>query len=99
MHFGLLAGKKSIGTTGVTPGTSQLGAEEDYDVFDLSGTFDLNEGMILRFGVDNLFDEQPIWTGGRTELDNNPSTGSGTTEAGFYDILGRTYYFGVSASF
>ena len=38
----------------------------------------------------------PVWTGGRTAQDVSPSTGSGTTEAGFYDILGRTFYVGVS---
>jgi outer membrane receptor protein involved in Fe transport len=76
-----------------------LGAEEDYDIFDLSGSWDLNERTILRFGVENLFDTPPVWTGARTALDLSPSTGSGTTEAGFYDILGRSYYFGVSASF
>jgi hypothetical protein len=49
--------------------------------------------------MDNVFDEDPVWTGGRTALDANPSTGSGTTEAGFYDILGRTFYVGISAAF
>ena len=79
--------------------STQTGAQEDYNVFDLSGTFDLNGTTTLRFGMDNVFDEDPVWTGGRTALDANPSTGSGTTEAGFYDILGRTFYVGVSAAF
>jgi outer membrane receptor protein involved in Fe transport len=86
-------------TQALTPLSTQRGAEEDYNVFDLSGTFDINEMTSIRFGMDNVFDEQPVWTGRRTALDNNPSTGSGTTEAGFYDILGRTFYVGVSASF
>jgi len=86
-------------TQAVTPLSTQTGAQEDYNVFDLSGTFDLNGTTTLRFGMDNVFDEDPVWTGGRTALDANPSTGSGTTEAGFYDILGRTFYVGVSAAF
>jgi outer membrane receptor protein involved in Fe transport len=86
-------------TQAVTPLSTQLGAEESYDVFDLSGDYVLSARTALRFGMENVFDVQPVWTGGRTALDNNPSTGSGTTEAGFYDILGRQFYFGVQASF
>ena len=74
-------------------------AEESYDVFDLSGSWSLSERTQIRFGVDNLFDTPPVWTGRRTAQDLSPSTGSGTTEAGFYDILGRSYYVGVKASF
>ena len=50
-------------------------------------------------GVDNLLDTPPVWTGRRTSADLSPSTGSGTTEAGFYDILGRTFYVGASLTF
>jgi outer membrane receptor protein involved in Fe transport len=75
------------------------GAEEDYDIFDLSGSWDFSERTRLRFGVDNLFDTPPVWTGRRTSADLSPSTGSGTTEAGFYDILGRTFYVGASLTF
>lgn len=83
----------------VTPASTLRGAEEAYDVFDLSGTWDVGERSVLRFGVDNLFDTPPVWTGRRTAADISPSTGSGTTEAGFYDILGRSYFVGVSTSF
>jgi len=86
-------------TQAVTPLSTQRGAEEDYNVFDLSGSFDINDMTSIRFGMDNVFDTAPVWTGRRTAQDPNPSTGSGTTEAGFYDILGRTFYVGVSASF
>ncbi|HMB73593.1 MAG TPA: TonB-dependent receptor, partial [Gammaproteobacteria bacterium] len=87
------------GTAVETPASTELGAEESYDVFDLTGTWAANDSLVLRFGVENLFDEPPVWTGGRTALDNSPSTGSGTTEAGFYDILGRQYFVGIQASF
>jgi outer membrane receptor protein involved in Fe transport len=87
------------GSQAVTPASTQTGAEEAYDVFDLSGTYDVGERTVLRFGIDNLFDTPPVWTGGRTALDNSPSSGSGVTEAGFYDILGRSFFFGVSTGF
>jgi len=83
----------------VSPTTTQRGAEESYDVFDLTGTWTANGRTTLRFGIENLLDEQPVWTGRRAAGDVSPSTGSLTTEAGFYDILGRQYFVGVSASF
>jgi iron complex outermembrane receptor protein len=75
------------------------GAEEDYDIFDLSGSWEFSERTRLRYGIDNLFDTPAVWTGRRTSADLSPSTGSGTTEAGFYDILGRTFYVGASLAF
>jgi outer membrane receptor protein involved in Fe transport len=83
----------------VTTTSTQTGALESYDVFDLSGTWAAGDSTVIRFGIENLFDEPPVWTGGRTAADNSPSSGSGTTEAGFYDILGRQFYLGVQASF
>jgi iron complex outermembrane receptor protein len=84
-----------------TPGlvSTTTGAQEDYDIFDLSGTWDFGDRTSLRYGIDNLFDTGAVWTGGRTAADVSPSSGSGTTEAGFYDILGRTYYVGANFNF
>jgi outer membrane receptor protein involved in Fe transport len=86
-------------TQAVVPTSTQTGAEESYDVFDLGGTWSATKNVTLRFGIENLFDTPPVWTGGRTALDPSPSSGSGTTEAGFYDILGRQFYLGVHAAF
>jgi hypothetical protein len=88
----------------IQPGTpaavsTQLGAEDSYDIFDLSGGFDLGKRTQLRYGVDNLFDAMAVFTGGRTAADPHPSTGAGETEAGFYDILGRSFYVGVKVGF
>jgi outer membrane receptor protein involved in Fe transport len=76
-----------------------LGAEDSYNVFDLSASWAFNDSALLRVGVDNLLDEDPVITGGRNALDPNPTTGQGTTEAGFYDILGRRFFVGIEASF
>ncbi len=84
---------------GPIPQSTQLGAESSYDVFDLTGSWNATRRTTVRFGIQNLFDTPPVWTGGRTAADNNPSTGSGTTEAGFYDILGRQFFVGVNANF
>jgi iron complex outermembrane receptor protein len=87
---------------GLTPeGTlaTTLGAEDSYDVFDLSGSFDMSDRTSLRYGVDNLLDELPVCTGGRTASDPHPAPCGGETEAGFYDILGRSFYVGVKVTF
>jgi outer membrane receptor protein involved in Fe transport len=82
-----------------TPGSTYLGAQEDYDVFDLTGSLNLGAKTTMRFGIENLFDTPPVWTGGRSAADPHPTNGSSVTEAGFYDILGRQYYVGVSVNF
>ena len=79
--------------------STQLGAEDSYDVFDASATWGISERTTLRMGIDNLFDKDPVITGARTALDPNPTTGQGTTEAGFYSILGRQVFVGVEAQF
>jgi outer membrane receptor protein involved in Fe transport len=64
-----------------------------YDAFDLSAGFTFREGWQLRGGIDNLFDEQPVYT-------NATRFTRGTaTNGGFYDVLGRRAYVGMSVSF
>jgi outer membrane receptor protein involved in Fe transport len=77
----------------------QHGAEEVYNVFDLAGTYSFNDSVQVRFGIDNLVDEQPVITG-KVDASGTAlaTSGWGTTNA-FYDQLGRRFYFGVRASF
>jgi iron complex outermembrane receptor protein len=101
-----------------------------YDQFDLSGYWNLNQTVSLRFGVNNVLGTQPSITGksaGRpydptqTALQNaqrllatcsgqpvgclNPigytlaTTGRGSTNVGFYDIVGRSYFIAAKARF
>jgi iron complex outermembrane receptor protein len=86
-------------TAAVTPLTTDLGAQDSYDVFDLTGSWDATANTTVRFGVQNLFDTPPVWTGGRSAADPHPTNGSRVTEAGFYDILGRQYYIGAALNF
>jgi len=71
-----------------------------YDIVDLNGTWEISESYQLRFGIENLFDTDPEIT----SFDPDPSsptftTGAGTTNAGFYDTLGRRYFVGFKARF
>jgi outer membrane receptor protein involved in Fe transport len=75
-------------------------------VFDLSGGYNMSERTALRYGIDNLFDRLPVCTGGRAGVlpppnlaDPHPSPCGGETEAGFYDVLGRSLYVGVKVTF
>ena len=92
----------NIKTGFAKPGTlsTSLGAESSYDVFDLSGGFNVGKRTQLRYGIDNLFDTPPVCTGGRTAGDpGGAAPCGGETEAGFYDILGRSVYVGVKVGF
>jgi outer membrane receptor protein involved in Fe transport len=82
-----------------TPPSTGLGAQSAYDVFDLSGSYTMGKRTTLRYGVDNLFDALAVCTGGRSAADAFPSPCGGQTEAGFYDILGRSFYVGVKVTF
>jgi outer membrane receptor protein involved in Fe transport len=78
----------------------QHGAEDAYNVFDLSGSWAFNDTYVVRFGVDNLFNEEPVITGRVDASGTTPATsGQGTTSPAFYDSLGRRFFFGVKASF
>lgn len=58
--------------------------------FDLRGTYDVNDNVSLRLGVNNLFDEQPPLYSPNIQANTDPST---------YDVLGRRYYVGLTARF
>lgn len=66
-----------------------------YNYFDLAATAKVQEGIVLRMGVNNLFDKDPPAIGqGLLAV-----FGNGNTYPGVYDVLGRSFFFGVNASF
>lgn len=58
--------------------------------FDLRATYDVNDAVSLRMGVNNLFDEQPPLYSPNVQANTDPST---------YDVLGRRYFVGLTARF
>ena len=90
--------KSELQATSTVPVTV-MGAEHNYDVFDFSASWSLNDTVQLRLGIDNLFDTPPVITGHRTAQDPQPTSGAGVTEVGFYDVLGRQFYAGFKAKF
>jgi outer membrane receptor protein involved in Fe transport len=78
----------------LNPATPNQGTGS-YNNFGLTGRFELDR-YSLRFGIDNLFDEDPNNIGAvDPSVDNNASS----TSPGIYDVIGRTYYAGLAISF
>ncbi len=78
-----------------SPSTTILGPGS-YDIFNFNGGWNISENYSLRFGIDNLFDEDPELT------NSNPAggdTNSDQTNPGLYDLLGRRYYVGFKVNF
>jgi len=73
------------------PATTSRGPG-DYHIFDLNGTLKAFENIDLRFGIDNLFNRQPMITSS-----SPTNSGVGTTSSGYYDVLSRRFYIGVTA--
>lgn len=81
-------------------GSPFVGAEEDYNIFDLSASWAISDTYLLRIGIDNLFDTDAVITGRQTDFQGNrPTSGAGTTLPGFYDPLGRRWFLGMTAEF
>ncbi|HMB73446.1 MAG TPA: TonB-dependent receptor, partial [Gammaproteobacteria bacterium] len=75
------------------PATTTRGAES-YNIFDVSGRYAINDAYEVRFGIDNLLDEDPPIYGATPT-----SSAQGTTLTNYYDVLGRRTYVGFKAQF
>lgn len=73
----------------VTNAASMTPGVKAYDYFDLSMRVDPHERFSVRFGVNNLFNKMPPVVSGVL----------GQTDAGTYDVLGRSYYLAATARF
>ncbi len=66
---------------------------KNYDYFDLAVRFQPNDRFNLRFGIDNLFDQQPPVVGNDY---GGTTANSGNTFPGTYDTIGRFFSAGVT---
>lgn len=84
-------------TPGGTPNTAPTPA---YDLFNLSGGYQLTDNVNLRFGVDNLFNKAPPLGGFNPNADNSAGQlRGGSFGTGFYDTDGRRFYIGANMKF
>jgi iron complex outermembrane recepter protein len=79
------------------PNATVLGVGS-YNLFSLFAGYEINDRMSLRGGIDNLFDEQPPIVGS-DPFGPNPNRNAASTNAQYYDILGRRAYVGLKMSF
>ena len=76
--------------------TTTIQGPGSYNMFNFNGGWSFGENYNLRFGIDNLFDEDPELT------NSNPAggdTNSDQTVPALYDLLGRRYYVGLKINF
>jgi iron complex outermembrane receptor protein len=73
------------------PATTSRGPG-DYHIFDFNGTLKAFENFDLRLGIDNLFNRQPMITSS-----SPTNSGMGNTNSGYYDVLGRRFFIGLTA--
>ena len=72
---------------------------KSYSYFDLALTYKVRDGLVLRGGVNNLFDLDPPIVDSSSLGISGPPFGNGNTFPGFYDSLGRNIFVGLTASF
>lgn len=84
-HYAAMKDVSSV--TSATP----LPGVQAYDLFDVFGRASIGSKAQLRMGVNNLFDKGAPVVGA--------SGGQTQTNAQLYDIVGRSYYFGVNVQF
>jgi iron complex outermembrane recepter protein len=87
----------SIQPEGTIRTQAQYRETPSYDIFDAAGRYTFADRWELRFGIDNLLDEEPPVVNIRTVAEGYTQTG--VTNAAFYDVLGRRYYVGMTVGF
>jgi outer membrane receptor protein involved in Fe transport len=86
------------------PATRQRGVIEPYNLFSLSGSYELSSTLMLRAGIDNMFNVEPPLSGGAYAEDGSfwatvppalatPALPSADAR---YDQLGRRYFAGFT---
>ena len=62
-----------------------------YNIFDAFGSFTVSKQVTVRGGIDNLLDREPA----RVGINPGVTAASGSTNAQYYDVLGRRFYLSV----
>jgi len=88
------------------PETTVQGADA-YDIFNLTGDWQITENFAISGGIDNLFNRDPERSGAGQIQTINAANGGGqtvlngaaTTNAQYYDVLGRRYFINLKLQF
>ena len=79
-----------------TPNEARI---HSYNYFDVAFTYKIKDGLILRTGMNNIFDLDPPIVDANNLGISGPPFGNGNTFPGFYDSLGRNIFVGLTANF
>jgi outer membrane receptor protein involved in Fe transport len=66
---------------------------------DFAALWRVRDGVTLRAGVSNVFDQDPPVVDQSNLGLSSPPTGNGNTFPGVYDALGRVFFFGITADY
>ncbi len=69
-----------------------------YNVFALTGGYWVTDNVLIRAGVENLFNTKPPRSAGNPNATPFPLPGT-YQQGGFYDVLGRRFFMGANVSF
>lgn len=84
-------------TAATVPGTAIEGAKS-YDLFGLQGSYMVTDAVMLRFGIDNVFNRRPPLTNVNTAA-TLPTLSGGSFNTNNYDTNGRRFYVGAKLDF
>ncbi|WP_241233684.1 TonB-dependent receptor domain-containing protein [Altericroceibacterium xinjiangense] len=87
-----------------TDETNNVAGAPAYDLFNLTGRYQIMETVSFRFGIDNLLDQDPPYLGYFVDDvvgDGTPRFGRAANpyDPSQYDVLGRRFYVGATVSF
>ncbi|HEY6816191.1 MAG TPA: TonB-dependent receptor [Croceibacterium sp.] len=82
---------------GLAAAKNNIAGLPNYNLFSLNGSYEFNENVRVRMGIDNLFDKKPPLTGYFIE----PAAGQlqGGSYSFFHDIQGRRFSLGATLRF
>jgi iron complex outermembrane receptor protein len=87
----------SIEQTSSLYGPTPVTGAPTYDMFDLLGSYQLMDNMMLRFGIENVFNKEPPLIGVNTAATDGMT--GGMFNAQNYDTNGRRFYLGARVNF
>ncbi len=92
-------GNEALFLNGLAPAGSDQSGLPAYNLFHLNSSYELNEAVRLRFGIDNLFNKAPPLTNVDVDIDRSLGQLPGGSFSLFHDTLGRRFSFGATVSF
>lgn len=92
-------GNEALFLNGLAAAGSDQSGLPAYNLFHLNSSYQLNEAVRLRFGIDNVFNIAPPLTNIDVNIDRSLGQLPNGVYSLFHDTLGRRFSFGANLSF